>query len=1576
MATDISILDNLSISPITSIKSNNTKDLDLLSTTSEEDKKLIPEDNKELSFLEKTEKTLKKPIASGYRYSVPGMITEEIIDLGKVISQSWNEGKLKEVKDLYKSVKEDGIKETNQDTVDPTEEPPQLKKPIKLNELDSLAQTVKYDISTADRLSYAWDKAHFFGGHLWDLGKATFKSTFDKDKDLEDFALEETERELNAFNKKHWKFADGKKDDDTLVKGIELISHFVDPYWYAAYAYKPFRKILGTYKGFMGHSGAVVGAYNWVDQMGTKGSVDKLELGGNIGAGIIFGGITKGAFDTIAKIFPKASKKNLERVITLINKKTEKFYGVSANELNKLRTIASSKEVQAFNNEIGANLKSLSKLDVKSQLFIHKNKKILNAQEKIKQLINQQKKVEGQVGTVGVKKIINKHKLKNYIDKLAHIEKNLIKNESTYSKLREQLIKDGRREYDKYQASIVKRNVLLLEKLAANESWLTSNIISPVLSYGTMPLLLGLGGGALGIAFEGLGNDGQNLKAWMISGAMIGATLRGLRANPKFSFGTKDKIFKIAASDNLKLAIQNARVTFAATNASKLEAYGGATANFGKIMLENIDSPSAGKAVVNVAEKWRMKNIKEIYKILANSSEQEKLLAMSIVQGNDDKLLLKNKKVVDLATKIEGWLSNFQKDLNAAGIFTELEGIAWKDVAKKGLTSKERRKFFQPENYFPREYSKKIITDPKGFKKTIFNIFKSLGATDSKAKILTNAYANPKGNTIDKLLNTKGINQWLETGKKKFNESFITTPLSKHITHERKLNGPYNLVEKVLMEKGYLNTDILSILTNMTTNTAKSYAFTKQFGPNGKFLEPLFAQIKKKYQSSSIAGRWNAASAGQRELNDVYGVINAFFDSYHQKVNKANTYFTGLLSTGANVHMLDTVTIASLGDYMGSFVNSANAMAWLRNFPYLGRTTIGAASEWGPARNIGYHLTDDIAESLAKGMAYNVKTADDKIVTQMSKNENAKSFFRISTWLGKPDSAYKWVNKKIFQTMGLQWLTGNARRFSYNTGAMDTWMQSRKLYKLMVTDGLSANHPKVVKTFNWIDRLGLGMKDALKVGSFKNYDKALENKTANYLLNEAGWLFANRDALIPQMSNRLLFTMSQNPYLRLIGQFQSWAMAKSSQTHKILQRIENGDTRTFVKLMASIPVYSAFHRLRDTVKHGSSMQDPKYDMRDDLAHGLELSGYAGWLSNNIISKFIGPGKGEFLPPGYVWGKNAIATFGDYIASREIFGGISKQREAVWDRFIREISILPNWHRRIKAWWTQKDIIDSPIIKRNKKLKKSQGGSVRKKYNIGDEVNKKNIAAAAIAATMAVNGANATETKNNINLDNKNSEGVYQKYPSNATGVIKEEAEKIDAIDAQMAEASEKQILPKKKPPVTNEIKYRNISELEPTKKAWLLDTSEKVYITNKDKILPNDVIIAMASGETGWGTSGFLNKGSNNLFNFQSFNNEEKSIAASGSNAKIKVFEKPEDSITELLTWIQTKKSYAPVRQEIALYNDGKGSKERIIKAIANTGFAEDDKWANKITTILNTRIDGKHKEELNNLYNSLFVDN
>ena len=43
----------------------------------------------------------------------------------------------------------------------------------------------------------------------------------------------------------------------------------------------------------------------------------------------------------------------------------------------------------------------------------------------------------------------------------------------------------------------------------------------------------------------------------------------------------------------------------------------------------------------------------------------------------------------------------------------------------------------------------------------------------------------------------------------------------------------------------------------------------------------------------------------------------------------------------------------------------------------------------------------------------------------------------------------------------------------------------------------------------------------------------------------------------------------------------SWTLAKSAQTNKLLQRIENGDARQMVKLLAGISVYGGIQNLRE-----------------------------------------------------------------------------------------------------------------------------------------------------------------------------------------------------------------------------------------------------------------------------------------------------------------------------------------------------------------------------------------------------------
>ena len=76
----------------------------------------------------------------------------------------------------------------------------------------------------------------------------------------------------------------------------------------------------------------------------------------------------------------------------------------------------------------------------------------------------------------------------------------------------------------------------------------------------------------------------------------------------------------------------------------------------------------------------------------------------------------------------------------------------------------------------------------------------------------------------------------------------------------------------------------------------------------------------------------------------------------------------------------------------------------------------------------------------------------------------------------------------------------------------------------------------------------------------------------------------------------------------MLGQFSSWAMAKSAQTNAMLQRVEDGDLRTAIGLLASLGIFGAVQDLREFAKTGKFNTYEQID--DDPAR---------WLSDAFIN---------------------------------------------------------------------------------------------------------------------------------------------------------------------------------------------------------------------------------------------------------------------------------------------------------------------------------------------------------------------
>ena len=194
------------------------------------------------------------------------------------------------------------------------------------------------------------------------------------------------------------------------------------------------------------------------------------------------------------------------------------------------------------------------------------------------------------------------------------------------------------------------------------------------------------------------------------------------------------------------------------------------------------------------------------------------------------------------------------------------------------------------------------------------------------------------------------------------------------------------------------------------------------------------------------------------------------------------------------------------------------------------------------------------------------------------------------------------------------------------------------------------------------------------------------------------------------------------------------------------------------------------------------------------------------------------------------------------------------------------------------------------------------------------------------------------------------------------------------LEAQMNNAQEKFILPKEKPKiekVEKSVDYSKLPNLSPEKQKFLLDAAKVIFTNNRNDSVPSDILLAIAIEETGYGTGRFYKEG-NNYFNMVAEKGDER-IKAKGDETVVAKFKEPSGSIEKFYSWVDTKPHYKVVRDTINLYREGKATKEDIIDAISSTGWAENENWSKNVKAILKKRVNGKHKNELKTLANSLF---
>ncbi len=228
---------------------------------------------------------------------------------------------------------------------------------------------------------------------------------------------------------------------------------------------------------------------------------------------------------------------------------------------------------------------------------------------------------------------------------------------------------------------------------------------------------------------------------------------------------------------------------------------------------------------------------------------------------------------------------------------------------------------------------------------------------------------------------------------------------------------------------------------------------------------------------------------------------------------------------------------------------------------------------------------------------------------------------------------------------------------------------------------------------------------ALQIGKFKNYDDAIKDSVSKNYLNKAGINGANRDALIPQVDNRLLFTQSQTPWIRILGQFLSWTQAKSAQTNRLLSRIENGDAKALIKTLAVIPIYGGIQQLRELAKYGEVITDPSKNSAEFLAKAGQLSGLQGWIVDMFFNRTIGPGGRD---PWFLFAPGFQILSQPVVAAKQIYKG---DTDAAMKTISRRFVPFPEWRDWIMRLWNPPKV--GKLTDKSFQIPMSVGGAVVK-----------------------------------------------------------------------------------------------------------------------------------------------------------------------------------------------------------------------------------------------------------------------
>ena len=1067
---------------------------------------------------------------------------------------------------------------------------------------------------TQRKLAYGWAQEPTIAGSLYRLGKAKFRSF------ISDKTYEEAARDIEAARQEEIRkeFPDlfGKEEDLTILAGRMGLA-IADP----VTLFIPWLKAAKAGKLATGALGASVA-------VGDVALREKALYGEVSGSSLaLAAGLGSTSSLLMQRLLPiqKSGKETFE-TINDSGLKIKKYINIGGkaveNPLLKIRRRKKLIEEYSKYNKTGDEI--LGRYGTIIQQLIDNNKNagfhftqrtVINKDIRIleQEVIKVKEKFQG----LPVAEVTRLEK-----DLLAAQKKYDLNEEALQKILFEQLPKDfGQSAFVQFDTAL--KNGLFNEQGVAQ--WFMQELTSPLI------------GAAGGFAFGVTTADEDNTISYVYNSILVGAAFGQFRKHiNRANYNIRERT---AANEALtegqkiyeRTFLAWSKDLFAGTHSAKLQAGIGSVRKFGAKLFniqggglkqDTVLGESVEEARHMAMNTWSSVGLGEV---IGNSSFSTVIAAGRILNQKNmsatskhsflKKGDLENKEAVKLADDLENFTNEFKKYVKSVGIqFTEadqygLTQLLRKDLlANKGKTRKELSEAFKIQ--FINDWNKgKLQLKTSGDFKGRYVHIDDLDKTGESVRNYSRAFINDALGKKSKKSLRVDFNTWAktrannyidgQTGARKhslwaddidfFDEASLKQKMfrnradqeedviitaARHFENERVIYDQE--ARAFLSKKGYFEADPILTLQTLISETVPVVEFARVFGAKGEGLQDVFKGIRQEINraargDATIETNRTLQALAEKQINDVKNSVDAYFGMYQiDRTYKTDWALTAVAALQAvlSTTKLTKVALPSLGDLVQTFKNSGFSATRAAAIKHISRKRGEDTSI--PSEVLGLRARRPVEGKLASDMDYKDVVWNQRLYNGLLEREMKNWMIEINPNNAKQVMFQKY-QQRFFEIVQLGRITRFAREFAYDAGAIRAWQLSQKVNKQGVL-------PKRFQ--NEAARLGLDINSVKYLSKFKSIDNIAGDSLGEKLINRAGFKSAERDALIPTVGNRRLFSQSRDPTIRFLGSFLSWAQAKTSQTNALISRVEGGDAALAIRMLGAMPIFMAVRNLQ------------------------------------------------------------------------------------------------------------------------------------------------------------------------------------------------------------------------------------------------------------------------------------------------------------------------------------------------------------------------------------------------------------